>query len=122
MRAGLETLRLIDAPGFYEALEEKSARLEAGIRENLQRLNLPLYTTRVGSMGCLFFTENEVWDYDGALKCDTEKYAVYFREMLARGIYLAPSQFEAFFISAAHSEKDIEKAITANYAALKKTL
>ena len=122
MRAGLETLKLINSPGFYEALEEKSARLEAGIRKNLQRLNLPLYNTRVGSMGCLFFTENEVWDYDAALKCDTEKYAVYFREMLARGIYLAPSQFEAFFISAAHSDEDIEKTIAANYEALKKTL
>lgn len=119
MRAGLETLRLIREPGFYEALEEKSARLERGIRENMKELGLNFYFTRVGSMGCLFFHPEKVTDYETATQCDTGRFAHYFNLMLEEGIYLAPSQFEAFFISAAHSEEDIEKTIEANYKALK---
>ena len=120
MRAGLETLRLIDQPGFYEALEAKSARLEAGIRDNLRRLGIELYSTRVGSMFCLFFTPEKVRDYAGATRSNTDAFAKYFRAMLEEGVYLAPSQFEAGFVSAAHSDADIEKTITANYRALQK--
>jgi glutamate-1-semialdehyde 2,1-aminomutase len=120
MRAGLETLRLIDQPGFYEALEAKSARLEAGIRDNLRRLGIELYSTRVGSMFCLFFTPEKVRDYAGATRSNTDAFAKYFRAMLEEGVYLAPSQFEAGFVSAAHSDADIEETITANYRALQK--
>lgn len=119
MRAGLETLKLIDEPGFYDRLEEKAAALEAGIHANLKKLNLDLYTTRIGSMSCLFFHGEKIVDYAGATRCDTEAYARYFWEMLKQGVYLAPAQFEAAFISAAHSEADIEKTIEANYNALK---
>jgi len=122
MRAGLETLRLLNQPGFYEELERKAARLEEGIRENLRELGLPFYMTRVGSMGCLFFSEQTVVDYDTALTADTELYARYFRGMLERGIYLAPSQFEAFFVSAAHTEEDLERTIQANREVLKAIL
>ncbi|RMH74607.1 MAG: glutamate-1-semialdehyde-2,1-aminomutase [Calditrichaeota bacterium] len=120
MRAGLETLRAIDRPGFYEELEAKAARLETGLRENLRRLELELYLTRVGSMGCLFFTAEKVTDYETATRADTQRYARYFRAMLEEGVYLAPSQFEAMFVSAAHTEEDIDRTIEASYRALKK--
>ncbi len=119
MRAGLETLRLISEPGFYENLEAKSAKLDAGIKANLEKLDMPLYTSRIGSMLCLFFTREPVLDYEGAKRCDTEQYAAYFQEMLQRGVYLAPAQFEAAFLSAAHGDEEIEQTIAANYEALK---
>ncbi|MGD9898470.1 MAG: glutamate-1-semialdehyde 2,1-aminomutase [Calditrichaceae bacterium] len=122
MRAGLETLRILNEPGFYEKLEEKAKLLDNGIRENLKRLGMPLYQTRVGSMGCLFFNTEMVHDYDSAVRSNTKKYAKYFWNMLEEGVYLAPSQFEAFFISAAHSENDIKKTVEANYRALKNVL
>ncbi|RMH74864.1 MAG: glutamate-1-semialdehyde 2,1-aminomutase, partial [Calditrichaeota bacterium] len=120
MRAGLETLRLIDTPGFYEELERKSALLEAGIRQNLEKAGIPYYATRVGSMGCLFFSEEKVTDYESATRCDTERFGKYFWAMAEEGVYLAPSQFEAYFVSTAHSEADIEKTIEANAKALRK--
>ena len=93
--------------------------LEDGINVNLGDLGLNYKLNRVGSMFTLFFTDEEVHDYRSALKSDTKKFAVYFREMLNRGIYLPPSQFEAAFISTAHTERDIEKTIKANCEALK---
>jgi glutamate-1-semialdehyde 2,1-aminomutase len=119
VRAGLETLRILDSGRIYGELEEKAQRLESGIRENIKRLDLPLFTTRVGSMSCMFFTKGPVTDYASATKSDTERFAVYFRAMLERGIYLAPSQFEASFVSATHSEEDLSKTIEANFEALK---
>ena len=120
MRAGLETLKLIDQPGFYENLEAKSAVLEQGIKNNLEKLGIQLYATRVGSMSCLFFTPEKVTNYENAMRADTEKFARYFWEMLQQGIYLAPSQFEAGFVSAAHSQDDISQTIEAHYFALQK--
>lgn len=119
VRAGLETLKRIKQPGFYEKLEEKARRLDEGIQENIKKLNAPLYTTRVGSMSCIFFTPEKVVDYDSATKSDTNAFSRYFQLMLDAGIYLAPSQFEAAFLSAAHSAEDIEKTVEANYNALK---
>ncbi len=113
MRAGLETLKQLRQPGFYQQLEERAGQLETGLRAILKELNLPFQLTRVGSMGCLFFTERPVKDYQDALTCDTQLYARYFHGMLAEGVYLAPSQFEAFFLSAAHSEADIEHTVAA---------
>jgi glutamate-1-semialdehyde 2,1-aminomutase len=69
-------------------------------------------------MGCLFFTDRAVQNYDDALTCDTRAFARYYHAMLANGIYLPPSQFEAFFISTAHTTEDIDRTITANYSAL----
>lgn len=120
MRAGLETLRLINQPGFYEGLEKKAARLEAGMRKNFQKVGINLHLTRVGSMGCLFFNSEVVTDYDSALKSNTEHYAQYFQEMLQQGIYLAPAQFEAYFLSNALSDADIDATIDASYQALQK--
>ncbi len=93
-------------------------RLEQGIRANLSQLSLGYQYQRVGSMACLFFRERPVGNYAQASSCNTKRFAAYFRSMLEQGIYLPPSQFEAFFISAAHTPEDIEKAIEANLRAL----
>lgn len=118
MRAGLETLRLINQPGFYEGLEKKAARLETGVRKNLEKLGINLHLIRIGSMGCLFFNSETVNDYDSALKSNTDHYAQYFQAMLNQGIYLAPAQFEAYFLSNALSDADIDATIEASYQAM----
>lgn len=118
MTAGYETLRRLE-PGVYEALETKAQALEMGILENLKALGLNYQTNRVGSIMTLFFTEVPVASFDAANACDQDLFARYFREMLNRGVYLAPSQFEAAFVSLAHSDADIDKTIKANYEALK---
>lgn len=115
--AGLATLDELSSD-TYETLERRATQLEKGIRDNLARLSLPFQYQRVGSMACLFFTDRAVRDYDDALTCDTKAFASYYHSMLAEGIYLPPSQFEAFFISTAHTEEDIKVTITANYNAL----
>ncbi len=122
MRAGLETLKLIDQPGFYESLESKSAKLANGVRQNMEKLGVDFYQSRCGSMGCLFFYPEPVHDYETAVKSDTAAYGVYFNSLLQNGVYFAPAQFEAFFVSAAHSDDDIEKTIEANFNALQKAI
>jgi glutamate-1-semialdehyde 2,1-aminomutase len=120
MAAGYETLSAIGgSPSFYDELERLSARLEEGIRRNIEELGLPLTQNRVGSMATLFFTPAQVTDCQSALKADTRRFGAYFREMLGRGIYLAPSQFEAGFVSAAHTEEDIDRTVLANREALR---
>ena len=119
MTAGYETLRRLQEPGVYEALEAKAQTLETGILENLKSLGLKYQTNRVGSIMTLFFTEAPVASFDAANACDQDLFARYFREMLNRGVYLAPSQFEAAFVSLAHSDADIDATIKANYEALK---
>ena len=118
--AGLATLRTLNEE-VYTKLESLANRLENGFRDNLAKLSLPFQFQRVGSMACLFFTEQPVRNYAQASSSDTERFAVYFRAMLEQGIYLPPSQFEAFFISAAHIPEDIEKTIEANLRALRTT-
>ena len=119
MTAGYETLKRLQAPGVYDTLEAKAQALEAGIQSNLDSLGLKFQTNRVGSIMTLFFTETPVTSFEDANGCDQEMFARYFNEMLSRGIYLAPSQFEAAFVSLAHSDEDIETTIKANYEALK---
>lgn len=118
MAAGLATLRLLQGETVYDQLEEKAVKLEEGLRVNIERLNAPIMMTRVGSMSCLFFTEENVTDFKTAKTSDTKRYGQYFHAMLERGIYLAPSQFEAAFLSLAHSDEDIERTIAANKDAL----
>ncbi len=118
--AGLATLRTLNEE-VYTKLESLANRLDNGFRDNLAKLSLPFQFQRVGSMACLFFTEQPVRNYAQASSSDTERFAVYFRAMLEQGIYLPPSQFEAFFISAAHIPEDIEKTIEANLRALRTT-
>jgi len=83
-------------------------------------LGIKTYFTRVGSLSCMFFTDKQVLNFETAASTDTKKYARYFREMLNRGIYLAPSPFEACFISTAHTDEDIQRTIEVNREALKK--
>jgi len=120
MTAGYETLKILMQKDTYKILEFKAKVLEDGIKENLKMLNLKYQQTRVGSMSCLFFTNKEIKDYQSVMTSNTKTYAKYFHNMLKKGIYLAPSQFEASFISLAHSDKDIEKTIKVNYESLKK--
>jgi glutamate-1-semialdehyde 2,1-aminomutase len=113
MRAGLATLDLHAAPGFYEALDARAKRLGDGIAAALAATDAPATATRVGSLLTLFFTREPVRDYAGAKKSDTRRFAAFFHAMLDRGIFLAPSQFEALFVSSAHSDADIARTIAA---------
>ncbi len=120
MAAGYAALSHIkDHPEIYDQLEEKAVYLENGIKENLKSVNKKFALNRVGSMHTLFFTEKEVNNFASAVTSDTAMYGRYFSEMLNRGIYLAPAQFEAAFISTAHTNEDLDKTIKANYEALK---
>jgi len=113
MAAGIATLKSLQESGFYEILEARSAMLEAGLREAVRKAGLPAVTNRVGSMLGLFFTEKRVSDFAGAQTSDLTMFAKYFKGMLERGIYLAPSQYEALFVSSAHNEGDVQATILA---------
>ena len=113
MRAGLETLRLLAAPGFYEELNRKAARLVEGLREALRSSGLGGQVNAAGSLLTLFFSRESVKDYDGAKRSDTRRFAAFFSEMLDRGVALPPSQFEALFVSAAHTEQEIARTVEA---------
>lgn len=113
MTAGIETLRQLGAPGAWEAMERRGAALAAGLGEAAARAGVPVRLTRVGTMLCVFFTEAEPRDWESVRTSDTARYAAYFRAMLARGVYLAPSQFEAAFLSTAHDDPAIQATIEA---------
>lgn len=113
MTAGIETLKLLRKPGVYQQLDSLSSRLGEGLGEAAKKAGKPVFQTRVGSMSTTFFTPGPVVDYRSALACDTAMYGRFFRGMLERGFYFAPSQFEATFVSLAHQEQDIEAAISA---------
>ncbi len=119
MTAGLETLTIVaEDKDFYARLELLGKQLEEGIGEIVKALGVPVTSNRVGSMFTLFFTPTHVVDYPTALTADRKRFALYFRVMLEQGIYLAPSQFEAAFLSAAHTAADIERTIAASRRAL----
>lgn len=119
MATGYAALKHIkDNSGIYKELEEKSSFLENGFKENLNSVGKNYSMNRVGSMMCMFFTEEIVDDFKSAFKSDTALYGKYFHEMLKRGIYLAPAQFEALFVSTAHTKEDLEKTIKAHKEAL----
>ena len=106
--AGLKILEIINRPGFYDSLNKKATNFFEQIQQFIKKNGLPLSINYVNSMGSLFFQHGTVYNFNDALKCDTDKFARYFAKMLDAGIYLAPSQYEAMFISAAHSEEDLE--------------
>ncbi len=120
MTAGIETLRELSKPGTYASLEAKSAMLEKGLKDAAKRAGVSTRFYRAGSMFCTYFTDTEVTDYATAKKADAQKFSQFFSEMLEQGVNLAPSQFEAGFMSLAHSERDIETTIKAAYESLKK--
>jgi glutamate-1-semialdehyde 2,1-aminomutase len=113
MAAGAVQLELLQEPGVYEQLEQRSAALMAGLEGAAQSASVAVQTTRVGSMFCTFFTSDAVTDEASAKRSDTRAFATYFRAMLERGVYLAPSQFEAGFVSLAHTGEEIESTIHA---------
>jgi len=117
--AGLATLKVLARRGTYEALEDKAGFLEEGLREAMKEAGVPATLNRVGSMFTVFFTSQEVYDYETALSSHTASFARYFRLMLEQGIYLPASQFEAAFVSLAHSREDLEKTVEAARAAFK---
>ena len=118
MAAGIETLTLLQAPGFYADLEAGGARLADGLAQAAAAARLPVQTNRVGSMLTTFFTATAVTDSTTAKTADTKRYGAFFRAMLERGVSLAPSQFEATFISAAHTPDDLDATIAAAREAL----
>jgi len=120
MAAGLKTLELISQPGFFDALNRKATDFFERLQTFVNEKNLPLSVNYVNSMGCLFFREGGVRNFKEATQSDTQKFAAYFAGMLERGVYLAPSQFEAMFISAAHSADDLETTLQAGQEVLER--
>jgi glutamate-1-semialdehyde 2,1-aminomutase len=120
MSAGIATLKIInETPDFFKELEKKASLLEKGLKENLKASGIHGIINRLGSLMTLFFTEEKkINSYASAVKSDTGRYSQYFKLSLESGIYLAPSQFEAAFVSAAHTEADIAQAVRANLRAL----
>jgi len=118
MSAGIATLKLIQEEGFYQQLEEKSAYLEKGMLQVAGNSPAATCWQRVGGMFCTFFQDGPVNNFDDALKSDTEAFGRFFRSMLDQGINLAPAQFEAGFMSIAHSQEDLDKTIAAVEKAL----
>ena len=108
MAAGLATLRATGEPGFYERLEELGRRWRQGMTEAASAGGVPFAINQVGSMASIFFTGGPVTDFATAASSDTEAFKDFFWHMISRGVYLAPSQYEAGFISTAHSERDLE--------------
>jgi glutamate-1-semialdehyde 2,1-aminomutase len=122
MAAGLAMLNVVKRPGFYEALEEKSAWYAAEFAAIAAASPIPVVLNRVGSMMTCFFTSEPVTDFQSALRADTVRYGRYYRQMLAGGVWLAPSQFEAAFISAAHHREHLEKSLAVTESSFKKLM
>lgn len=120
--AGIVTLKILkNNPALYDELERKAAKLEVALLDSAQKHDIGITVNRIGSLFCAFFTSERVTDYQTAVTSDIIRFAAYFKSMLAQGIYMAPSQFEAMYVSYAHSETDIErtiKAIEQTFAAL----
>ncbi len=111
--AGLKTLEILRRPGFYARLDALTEKLVKGLAAEARRAGVPLAVNRAGSMFTAFFTREAVVDYASAQKSDTAAFGCFFRALLDRGVYFPPAQFEAAFVSAAHTEDDIKKTIQA---------
>ena len=106
--AGIETLKILkNNPKIYEELEHRSQKLEDALEKSAEKNGIPLTVSRAGSLMTAFFTDREVTCFDDAKKCDTKLYSKYFSHMLASGVFVPPSQFEAMFLSSAHTDDDI---------------
>ena len=119
MAAGIATLKQLTAEGLYHRIAEQGDRLAAGLRTALANVNIPGQVNSSGSLSTLFFADNPVRDYASAKRSNTQRYARFFREMLDRGIFLAPSQFESAFVSAVHTPADIDYTLSAATDSLK---
>jgi len=120
MAAGIATLEILRHPGTYDKLEKKAEYLSRGVTENLRKAGVRAVLNRVGSISCLFFTRGAVTDYATAARANTKRFADYFARLLRGGIYLAPSQFEASFISLAHSRAALDRTLKVQSRVLKK--
>lgn len=119
MTAGIETLKILGRPGVYEQLEKRASQLADGIANVAKEAGKSLCLNRIASLMTPFFTVGEVTDWDSASKSDTRLFAAFFQKILKEGIYWPPSQFEAAFVSLAHSEEDIDATIDAFFRELK---
>lgn len=119
MRAGIATLKELNKPSLYAGIDELAKKLVAGLRKALSDAGIVAQVNSIGSLSTIFFAPQAVSNYTDAKRSDTKLYARFFREMLNRGIFLAPSQFEAAFVSAAHTTADIDRTISAASDALK---
>jgi glutamate-1-semialdehyde 2,1-aminomutase len=119
MTAGIETLKVLREPGVFDELAARTERLCAGIGDAARSANVPVYQTRAGTMFCTYFTEGPVTNWSTASRSDTARFGRFFQAMLAQGVYLAPSQFEAGFTSTAHTDDVIEATIAAARVALR---
>ncbi|HYP20319.1 MAG TPA: aminotransferase class III-fold pyridoxal phosphate-dependent enzyme, partial [Chloroflexia bacterium] len=117
MSAGIATLRELQTAGIYERLAETARSLASGFEGAARAAGVPLRATSVGSMWGFFFTEQPVTDYASAKRADTKLYARFFHAMLERGVYLAPSQFEAAFVSTQHDTQEVERTVQAAHDA-----
>ena len=113
MAAGIATLTELQKKGVYEALDNKTKKLMNGLQSAADDAGIPFKTCHLGSMAGFFFTSIDVYNFDDAKKCDLDRFAKFYRIMLEKGVYLAPSQFEACFVSLAHSDEDIDQTIIA---------
>jgi glutamate-1-semialdehyde 2,1-aminomutase len=113
MAAGLETLKILGQPGLFETLVSRTRRLGEGIGQAATSAGIPVYQTQVGTMFCTYFTDTPVANWDTASTANTQRYGQFFWAMVERGVYLAPSQFEAGFMSVAHTDEVIEQTIEA---------
>lgn len=113
MAAGREMLLALKEPGTYETLEQKSAYLADGLKVLAEKHNVETNFQRVGSMSCVYFTATEVYDFPTALTSNIPRFRAFFKTLLENGVYIAPSQFEAGFMSLAHSEEDLDKTLAA---------
>jgi glutamate-1-semialdehyde 2,1-aminomutase len=113
MRAGIAALKQLTRPGFYEGITQLADRLVDGLRAVLVCARIGAQINAIGPLSTIFFAPEQVKNYADAKRSDTKRYAQFFREMLDRGIFLAPSQFEATFVSAAHTPADIDRTLVA---------
>ena len=120
MTAGIEMIKLLSGQSVYDELERKSEKLCAGYESNVKKLGIKAQFTRVGSMFSMFFTDQNIIDFESVKSSDTNFFQSYFTSLLEEGVYIAPSQFEAGFMSAVHTDEEIEQTIEANYKALQK--
>jgi glutamate-1-semialdehyde 2,1-aminomutase len=113
MTAGIATLQQLYRPGVWDRVDRTAQRLAEGITLAARDANIPVYLTRAGTMLCMYFTDQVVTDWTSAAKSDTKRFGAFFQSMLKRGVYLAPSQFEAWFLSTAHGEQEVRVTVEA---------
>ncbi|HTT32179.1 MAG TPA: glutamate-1-semialdehyde 2,1-aminomutase [Methylomirabilota bacterium] len=118
MRAGIAALKQLDKPGLYDEMTQLARQLVFGLRAELADAGIPAQINAIGSLATIFFAAGPIRNYADAKRSDTKRYARFFREMLDRGVFLAPSQFEAAFVSAAHTSADVDRTISAAHDSL----